>query len=1158
MISTGERIDRDYGLGDIYRRRHGRVYLTGIQALIRLLLLQRAADAAAGLATGGYVTGYRGSPLAGLDLALAKAASELDAAGIVFRPALNEALAATAVFGTQQVEAEGRATVDGVFAMWYGKGPGVDWAGDAIHHANAYGTSPHGGVLLVAGDDHGAVSSTMAHQSDQALVAWGLPLLNPADIGDYLELGLYGFALSRFSGAWVGFKAISETVEGAMSVRLPDALPRFIRPRLAAMPPGGLHFRWNDPPSVAIEERLWLKREAAIAFARANRIDRVVVPAAAARLGIVTVGKAHGDLMAAFERLGFETAEAIAGLGVRILKVAQSWPLEPTGIIAFARGLETLLVVEEKRPLVEEQTKSLLYGLADGRRPKVLGKTDRAGRPLLPPYGELRPERLAPVLAELLRPLAPGLALEQRLARLAPAGLAPASEARTPWFCAGCPHNSSTRLPEGSHAMGGIGCHVMATWMDRSTRGTTQMGGEGVNWLGMAPFTRTRHVFQNLGDGTYYHSGSLAIRQAVAAGVSITFKILFNDAAAMTGGQGHDGPLDVAAITRQAHAEGVARIVVVTDEPDKYPRRHGKPLGFAPGVTVHHRDALVDLERRLRDEPGVSVLVYDQTCAAEKRRRRKRGAFADPARRVFINERVCEGCGDCTAQSNCVAVQPVATPDGIKRQIDQSACNKDFSCLAGFCPSFVEIEGAEPRAVGAGLSPALERKLAALPAPPPPTTAAADILVAGVGGTGVLTVGAVLGMAAHLEGRPVSVLDFTGLAQKGGAVVSHVRLAAAGGRLATGRIGADQAGLLLAADLVTAAQSATLGLLAARHGRVVVDPSPAATAELIREPAHALDQAGLLQRLRGRAGGGSTTIEARRLALQLLGDTIFANLVLLGAAWQAGLIPLSAAAIDRAIELNAQAVEANRRAFALGRLATADPEALAAPHPAGPPASSLEAIVAERMASIEAHQGRAQALAYRDLVAAVREREAALDGALPFTRAVATNLAKLMTYKDEYEVARLITDGVLEAELDRRFAPGGKRYFHLAPPLLASLDPATGRPRKRRFGAWILPFLRLLAKAKGLRGTAFDPFGRTAERRAERRLIADYRAMVEGLMDRLTPDNHATAIALARLPDTIRGFGPVKLEAIERYEAARARLLAELATPPAALALAAE
>ncbi len=1144
-------LDLHYELDDRYRRRSGRVYLSGIQALVRLMLEQRRLDGARGLNTAGFVSGYRGSPLAGFDRELARAARHLERENVLFQPAVNEALAATAVMGTQQVESFGGARVDGVFALWYGKGPGVDWAGDAIKHGNAYGTSPRGGVLAVAGDDHGAVSSTMAHQSDQTFAAWYLPVLAPASIAEYLLFGLYGFALSRFSGAWVGFKAIAETVEGAMSVRLPESRPRFREPEDFTPPADGLHFRWNDPPSVAIEARLARKLEAAVAFARTNPlIDRLVVEGPGARLGIVTVGKAHGDLMEALAALGFTSEKDIARLGIRIYKVGQSFPLEPSRIRSFARGLEEILVVEEKRPFVETQIRDLLYGLPESRRPRVVGKRDEKDREMLPAFGELRPHRIAPLLAARLRRLHPGLDFSAPLARLRPPTLPAPEVRRIPWFCSGCPHNSSTLVPEGSKAMGGIGCHIMATWMDRETIGITHMGGEGANWMGLAPFVETPHVFQNLGDGTYFHSGLLAIRQAVAAGLRITYKILYNDAVAMTGGQRLDGPLTVPGITRQLREEGVERIVVVTDKPGKYPR----DAGFAPGVEIRHRRDLLAVEEALRAHPGVSALVYDQTCAAEKRRRRKRGSFPDPARRAFINELVCEACGDCSKVSNCLSIVPVETPLGTKRRIDQSSCNKDFSCIEGFCPSFVTVEGGE-LGRGAGLSAEdLEARLRALPSPALPAIGAGfDLLVTGVGGTGVLTVGAILGMAAHLEGRAVSVLDFTGLAQKGGAVLSHLRIG--GDRpLHQARIEPGETETLIACDPVVAVSPDALATLRRGRSRVVANLHCPPTADIFRDPRHRIDSERLLARLRRAAGSDRVdVVDAHRLALAATGDAIGANLLLTGYAWQRGLIPISLAAIERAIALNGVAVEANLRAFACGRLAAADPgfpAGLPAPD-AGPP-KDFESLLAHRRAHLVAYQDETYAVAYEALVRAVAARERALfgDGRTALAGAVAEGLFRMMAVKDEYEVARLYTDGHFERKLRETFTGDYRLRFHFAPPLLSRLRDGRGRPRKFAFGPWILPPMRLLARMKFLRGTALDPFGWTAERRLERRLCTEYRAMIGDLLESLDHHNYEIAVKLAALPDLLRGFGHVRRAAVARYQRERRALLAAFARTP--------
>ncbi len=1144
-------IDRRYELADRYLRTQGRIYLSGIQALVRLVLEQRRLDRSRGLNTAGFISGYRGSPVAGFDLELEGASQLLDSEGIRFQPGVNEALAATAVMGSQQVEALGRARVDGVFAMWYGKGPGVDWAGDAIKHGNAYGTSPHGGVLAIAGDDHGAVSSTMAHQSDHTFAAWYVPVLNPASIDEYLLFGLYGYALSRFSGAWVAFKAISETVEGGKTVELPSSWPVFHQPADFALPPDGLHFRWNDPPSVAIEERLTRKIEAARAFARVNPvIDRTIVEAREARLGIVTAGKAHLDLMEALRQLGFARREEIARLGIRIYKVGQTFPLEPERIRSFAAGLERLLVVEEKRPFVETQIKEILYPLPAGRRPVILGKTDEAGASLLPAFGELRPHRIAPVLARLLRGLHPELDFTSRLLRENAGGTRASGPRRIPYFCPGCPHNTSTLLPEGSMAMGGIGCHIMATWMGRNTHGTTHMGGEGANWTGLSPFVEMPHVFQNLGDGTYFHSGLLAIRQAVAAKLRITYKILYNDAVAMTGGQHVEGPLTVPQITRQLHDEGVRRIVVVTDQPGKYPTR----ADFAPGVRIEPRSRLLAVEEELRGYPGVSALIYDQTCAAEKRRRRKRGTYPDPALRAFINERVCENCGDCSRKSNCLAVVPTETEFGTRRQVDQYACNKDFSCIEGFCPSFVTIEGGRLRRRKGLEGEEVERRLRDLPVPDlPPIGEVYDVLVTGVGGTGVLTVGAILGMAAHLEGRTVSVLDFTGLAQKGGAVLSHLRIAERAEVLHQGRIEPGEAEALIACDLVVATSPEALASLR-REARVVANVHTLPTADFIRDPDFRIDTERLLARFERAVGSHRlATLDAHRLAVEATGDAIGSNMVLCGFAWQKGLLPLSLEAIERAIELNGVAVEANRRAFSWGRLAAADPAFLAArlkPREKAP--EDLQGLAARYRAFLSAYQDEAYAASFESLVRKVEARERQLfgDDRPLLAETVARGLFRLMAIKDEYEVARLYTDGWFEKRLAETFEGDYRVRFHLAPPLLSWLRNERGEPRKWIFGPWMLRMMRVLARLRWLRETPFDPFGRTAERRMERRLRDDYRAMIEEMLPRLNAGNYHTAVELAGLGEKVRGFGHIKMETVARFERERRRLMAEFAHPP--------
>jgi indolepyruvate ferredoxin oxidoreductase len=1148
--------DPDYALDDNLTRAQGRVFLTGTQALVRLLCMQKRLDEARGLDTAGFVSGYRGSPLGAVDQELWRAKKLLDAHGVEFLPAINEELGATAVMGSQQVESDPTRKVDGVFGMWYGKGPGVDRAGDALKHGHVYGSSPNGGVLAVLGDDHGCVSSSMPHQSEQTLIAWGMPVVNPANIQEYLEFGLYGWALSRFSGAWCGFKAISETVEGGAVVELPP-MPAFVAPGDYVAPPDGLHNRWPDLPGLALEQRVAAKLEAVQAFARANSIDRLVVAAPGARIGIISAGKAFLDLIEAFERLGLSVAR-LEELGVRLYKPGLTFPLERTRLASFADGLDEVLVVEEKGPVIEQQVKNLFYNLPEGRRPAIVGKTDREGKALLSALGELRPSRIAPVLVRWLAPRFPALDLVRLLPEFS--AVAPLSNVadgvkRTPYFCSGCPHNTSTRVPEGSRALAGIGCHFMASWMKRDTNYLTQMGGEGIIWAGASRFLGQKHIFQNLGDGTFYHSGSLAIRQAIAAGIDITYKILYNDAVAMTGGQPVDGALSVPQIVQQVASEGARKVVVVTDEPDKY-----EDVTLPDGVNVHHRSELDVVQRMLRDTPGVTVLVYDQTCAAEKRRRRKKNkpdniVFPDPARRMVINPAVCEGCGDCGVQSNCLSILPLETELGRKRQIEQSSCNKDYSCVEGFCPSFVSVLGGalrKPESVQMSLAD-LERALAAHPvALPRDLDKPFEILVTGVGGTGVVTVGALITMAAHLEGKGASTLDFMGFAQKGGAVLSHVRVASSPARLHQVRIDIGQADAVFACDLVVTAMPDSLAVMRTGHTRVVANEHEIPTAEFTRERDASIQKEGLFDKIVHAAGEASLLrLDAQDLAARFLGDTIASNILLLGYAWQQGLVPVSLAALMRAIELNGVAVDMNKRAFMLGRLAAADAAALGrmatkpqviqftAPRP-------LADTVAFRVDWLTRYQNASYARAYADAVAAVEQSEAALEGGgsrRQLSQAVARNLFKVMAYKDEYEVARLHADPALREQIAAQFDGGYKLAFHLAPPLLARRKPGSDVPAKITLGAWMLPVFGMLARLKGLRGTPFDPFGYTRERKAERQLRDRYLAFVRELPANLRADNREAALKLAQLPDAVRGYGHIKQAAMDRFDLQWAELM---------------
>jgi indolepyruvate ferredoxin oxidoreductase len=1175
----------DYALSDSLWADRGAVFITGTQALLRVMRMQRQHDAAAGLATQGFISGYRGSPLGMVDQAVWKAGAKFSDQGIRFLPAINEELAATAVLGTQRVEADPQRTCDGVFALWYGKGPGVDRAGDALKHGHAYGSSPRGGVLMVAGDDHGCVSSSMPHQSEQAFQSWHAPVLAPGSVAELLSFGLYGLALSRYSGAWVGFCALSEVVESGATVDL-DALNAEVSgwhdaagvSRLSGhqAPAEGLHNRWPDLPSLQIEQRLHAKLDAVRAFARINPIDHEVVSSAQARVGIVTVGKAHFDLMEVLRRLDI-TPDALATAGVRVLKIGLSYPLEPSGIQRFVQGLDELLVIEEKGAVVETQLRAMLYNAPIGARPAILGKADADGAPLVSALGELRPSRLIETVAEWLARHTAGAphTLDRRsLVRdfTPPTLLANSADSvkRAPYFCAGCPHNTSTQVPEGSQAQAGIGCHFMASWMDRSTQGLIQMGGEGVDWVSHAMFTSVPHIFQNLGDGTYCHSGYLAIRQAVAAKATLTYKILYNDAVAMTGGQPVDSPISVDGIARQVEAEGVKQVVVVSDHIEQY---RGQQQRFPAGTTFHDRSELDAVQRHLREVRGVTVLIYEQTCAAEKRRRRKKpvaqGGLADPAKRIFINEQVCEGCGDCGVQSNCVAVLPHETALGRKRKIDQSACNKDYSCAKGFCPSFVGVLGGRLRQPlgalrqgGAAGADTLQPLLAALPLPAPHAwTGPYDLLVTGVGGTGVVTVGALITMAAHLEGKQASVLDFMGFAQKGGAVLSFVRLADQPALHPRGlhqvRIDAQQADAVLACDLVVAASPDAL--LTVRHGRtrILANTHEVPVAEALRNPDASLQRPQLLAKLQFAAGAERLeTLDAQALAEAFLGDAIVSNILMLGYGWQRGLVPVGLAALQRAITLNGVAVANNLLAFSLGRLAAANPAALAAlqaqptavPTGAGALADdTLEALLARGTADLSAYQDAAYASTYAATVRRVAAREQSLgaDPTLPLARTVARSLHKLMAIKDEYEVARLYSDGRFRQQLQAQFDGDYRLEFYMAPPLL-SRSQGEQPPRKIRLGAWLLPALGVLAKARVLRGTVFDLFGRSEERRLERALIVQYTERMDSLLPTLKTDQLALATQIAALPLQMRGYGHVKLANIVLARAREAELLHRL------------
>ncbi len=1127
-----------------------RIFISGSQAIVRLLLSQSARDRAAGLNTAGFISGYRGSPLGGLDLQFQRAGARLGAANIIFQPGLNEDLAATAVWGSQQAQMRGEGKYDGVFSIWYGKGPGVDRSGDVFRHANLAGTAPRGGVLVLMGDDHIAESSTTAHQSEFQLLDVMMPVLNPAGVQELLDYGLYGWALSRYASVWVGLKCVKDNIESTASIDGSIDRMQFVTPDFE-LPPGGLSIRPNDPV-LTQEARLQdHKRDAIVAFLRANPINRIITSGGPnAKIGVITTGKSYLDVRQALDELGIDEVRANA-LGLRLYKLGCAWPIEPHGLKQFARGLDMIIVVEEKRSLLEVQVREELYGTANP--PVVVGKRDERGEWLFPVKGALDTNEIAIAIGERLLRADPGLHdIAQSVSRLrqSQARLAQTQEVaqRIPYFCSGCPHNSSTKVPSGSRAYAGIGCHYMVQWMDRATEGFTQMGGEGANWIGEAPFSTRTHVFQNLGDGTYNHSGALAIRFALASKANITYKILFNDAVAMTGGQSHDGDLTVDRIARQVAADGVATVALVTDEPDKYPAATQWPQG----MSLHHRDELDSVQRRLAGVSGVSVLIYDQTCAAEKRRRRKRGAYADPDKRVIINPRVCEGCGDCGVKSNCVSVQPLETVLGRKRTIDQSSCNKDFSCVNGFCPSFVTVHGAQPKKLERGLDMGATEAFEALPQPVRRDIGDAPygILVTGIGGTGVITIGAILGMAAHLEGKGCGMMDMAGLAQKGGAVFCHVKLARSPDDIHAIRIAAGEADLVLGCDLVVSGTRNVLAAVRRDETGFVVNTAEVYPGDFARNPDFRLPGERIKNKIRDAAGDGARFVDANAIATALLGASIAANMFMLGYAWQAGLVPLSREAIFRALELNGEAVEMNRRAFQWGRRALVEPQAVQAlidaakpPGDSAPTPRTPAEIVDHRVNFLTQYQNAAYAAAYRTRVervaAAERAKTPGMDG---LAGAVARYLFKLMAIKDEYEVARLYTDGEFLRQVQSTFEGNLRFEFHLAPPIFARKD-AAGAPRKTTFGPWMMQAFRWLASFKSSRGGVFDIFGYNADRRADRQRLADYEILLEEMIGALSPANHAVAVALASLPENIRGYGHVREASAKTVEAERSALL---------------
>jgi len=1152
-------------LEDKFDCAEGWIYLTGTQALARLPLQQAQRDKAAGLNTGGYISGYRGSPLGRYDMELWAQGERLKAHNIKFIPGVNEELAATAVFGTQYTPQLPGARVDGVFAIWYGKGPGTDRSADALRHLGTAGTARHGGVLAIAGDDHGVKSSTVYNFSDPIFIACGMPVLYPSNTQELLDLGLHGIALSRFSGCAVGFKVHNDVIEGGGTIRVAPDSPTIVTPDMTVAPelgPQGLNIRLLDLPLMAEERLVNHRLPAAIAYARANRLNYVTQNVPHARIGILSAGKSWQDVLQALTEMGLDEQQQHA-LGLRLGKVGMIWPLDPAFISEFADGLDTVIVVEEKRGVLEDQLKGILYDLRLTAPPRIIGKYDGAqafaperGDIVFQGWGELTPTHVMHVLAaqcEALGLSLPDAVLPPLAAKPAPPDPAgPAPIQRNPGFCSGCPHNRSTKVPDGSRALPGIGCHGMVALADpvKTPPTFTQMGGEGMAWLGQHAFTDEKHVFANLGDGTYFHSGFLAVRAAIAAKVNITYKILVNGFVSMTGGQPIDGELSVKQIATEMQAEGAKAVFVVTDDVDKH------PSGSLPaGVPVLHRSEMDATMRKCREIEGVSVIIYDQPCATERRRLRKRGKWADPDQRTFINPAVCEGCGDCSKASNCMSVEPLETPFGRKRKINQNSCNKDFSCVEGFCPSFVTVHGGKLRKSGKGVGTVAADDLPELPSPSvPKIDRQFSVLITGVGGTGVVTVGQVLGMAAHLDGLASSVLDVTGMAQKYGAVMSHLRIAPHADQLHATRIATAEADTVIGCDLVVTASDEALARIGLGRSRVMVATDLVPTTDFARNPDWRLDRDELVQRIRDRCGDDRlVALDGLRLASQLLGDTIAANMFMLGAAWQSGAIPLTEDAIMRAIELNGTQIDFNKAAFAWGRRAAVDPAAVDKAASANSVIQimpridhSLKAVVQRSVAYLTAYQSKRYARRYQKLVDKAVAAEQRLGVGEKFSIAVARYYFKLLAIKDEYEVARLYASDEFRQQLDAAFEGDYTLKFHVGAWPFGGTD-KDGRPVKKAVGPWLMKAFGVLKHGKRLRGTPLDPFRRSAERQLALTLLADYEQEIERLIAGLSADNYELSTRIAALPEKVRGYGHVREQHANDVAQQRAALHAELA-----------
>ena len=1135
-------------LQDKYALTQGRAFMTGIQALVRLPLDQKRIDLKAGINTAGYISGYRGSPLGGYDQQLSLAQTFLDDHHIVFHEGLNEDLAATAVWGSQQTALFPGAKYDGVFSLWYGKAPGVDRSGDVFKHANFSGVAPKGGAVALLGDDPTCKSSTLPSQSEFAMMDCEIPVLNPATVQEVLDYGLYAIAMSRFAGCWTSIIALADTMDGGSVVDVNDDRIEIQTPDMPELTDARFIKRKDGRAEKEIVHRQQ-RLPAAMEFVRLNGLDKQILGGTKRKVGIVTTGRASRDVYEAMDAIGL-TQERAEKLGLSIFKVAMTWPLEPTRIVEFCKGLDSVIVVEHKRPLIEDQLKAILYDIPKKDQPRIYGKRQAKG--------EVFPDTYVipvPSIARALYDFFPKgrhatqaeAYFENIIESARKAGLREKGNIRSPFFCSGCPHNSSTKLPEGSRALAGIGCHFLANMHNPDTDMHTQMGGEGVPWVGMSPFTDEKHVFANLGDGTYSHSGSLAIRAAVAASANITYKLLYNDAVAMTGGQTPElAGRSVPHIVTQLQAEAVSKIVVVADDVARY-----KGVGLPDGVGLEPRENLMSVQKMLRETEGVSVLVYDQTCATELRRRRKRGLMAQAPARAFINPAVCENCGDCSVQSQCLSIEPTWTDSGLKRVINQSTCNQDMSCVKGFCPSFVSVYDGEIKAKKTPL-PVFDS--AAIPLPPhvelPETY---NIVVTGIGGAGVTTISALIGMAAHIDGRASSTLDSTGLAQKGGAVTSHVRIARDPDDIRSGSVPPASADIVLGGDVIVTHDKGVMALFGHDRTHVVMNTEIVPTAEYLSSRDLSYSKTSMLGDI-GTLAHDMTQLNAQVLSEKLMGDAIYSNMIVLGTAWQLGFVPVSMRALTRAIKLNGAKIEANIAAFEAGRMWAHDPEVLKSRLPQdrslkNPRIMPIDELLAMRRTHLTGYQNAKLAQKYTDLISRVHTAENALN--IPdtvksdLTREVAIQYSRLLSYKDEYEVARLYTDPSFTEALQSQFSDGYKIKLNLAPPLLGKRDKDTGHLVKREFGPWMLSAFKVMAKAKGLRGTKLDIFGYTDERKMERRLIADFEARVETLLSGLSSKNHAKAVRLVAAVDEIRGFGHVKEASVVKVEQTLETLAAE-------------